>query len=139
MLEKLILMMVPGYFLFSSAGAALGSWGLFTKAGEPGWAALVPGYNLFVLARISGMSPFWALLFVVPAANMFLWYYICDQLAMKFGKGIGTSLGLMFLAFIFFPLLGFGPGEYEDHAKRSSSQEPTRRNSPSRQPSPRRV
>lgn len=113
MLEILILLMVPGYFLLSLAGAAVGSWGLFAKGGEPGWAALVPGYNLFLLARLSGISPFWSLLFVVPAANMFLWFVICDQLALKYGKGIGTSLGLMCLSFVFFPLLGFGSAEYE--------------------------
>ena len=139
MLETLVLMMVPGYFLISSAGAAVGSWGLFTKAGEPGWAALVPGYNLFLLTRISGISPFWSLVFVVPAANMFLWFVICDQLSLKFGKGIGTSLGLMCLGFVFFPVLGFSSAEYEDQPGRKASGESDRRSGTPRQASGRRV
>jgi hypothetical protein len=139
MLETLVLMMVPGYFLLSSAGAAVGSWGLFTKAGEPAWAAVVPGYNLFLLTRISGISPFWALLFVVPAANMFLWFWICDQLALKFGKGIGTSLGLICLGFVFFPLLGFGSAEYEDLPRRKPSVDSDRHSGTPRQASGRRV
>lgn len=139
MLETLVLLMVPGYFLLSSAGAAVGSWGLFTKADKPGWAALVPGYNLFLLTGISGISPFWSLLFVVPAANMFLWFVICDQLALKFGKGIGTSLGLMCLGFVFFPLLGFGSAEYEGLSKRKISGESDRRSGTPRQTSGRRA
>lgn len=139
MLETLVLLMVPGYFLLSSAGAAVGCWGLFTKVGEPGWAALVPGYNLFLLTRISGISPFWALLFVVPAANMFLWYFICDQLALTFGRGIGTSLGLMCLGFVFFPLLGFGSAEHEHPPRRTDSGESDRRAGTPRQASGRRA
>lgn len=127
MLETLVLLMVPGYFLVSSAGAAGGCWGIFTKVGEQGWAALIPGYNLFLLTRISGMNAWWSLLFLLPAVNMILWYYICDQLALKFGKGIGTSLGLMCLGFVFFPLLGFGPAEYEDETVRKALEESNRK------------
>jgi hypothetical protein len=139
MLETLVLMMVPGYFLLSSVGAMVGSWGLFTKAGEPGWAAFVPGYNLFLLTRMSGISPWWSLLFLVPAVNMIMWFYVCDQLALEFGKGIGTSLGLMCLGFVFFPLLGFGSAEYQDQPARKAFAEGDRRGGRPRQSSSRRV
>jgi hypothetical protein len=134
MLETLVLLMVPGYFLMSAAGAALGCWGLVTKAGEPGWAALVPGYNLFLLLRISGITVYWGLLFLMPALNMGLWFVVCDQLALKFGRGIGTSLGLMCLGFVFFPLLGFGSAKYEDLPRKQVSAPSDRRGGTLRQP-----
>jgi hypothetical protein len=96
------------------AGSHAGMWGMFAKAGEPGWSALVPGYNLFVLVRISGLGWYWAFLFLIPLVNMGFWVVVCDQLALKFGKGVGTSLGLSCLSFVFFPLVGFGPDEHED-------------------------
>lgn len=136
MVEKLVLLMVPAYFLLSAAGAVAGCCGLFPKAEQPTWAALVPGYNLFLLARISGISEFWALLFVVPAVNMILWFVICDQLALKFGKGIGTSLGLMCLGFVFFPLLGFGSAEHQDHPRREASFGGRQRSEPPRMAKP---
>jgi hypothetical protein len=70
---------------------------------------------------------------------MFLWFVVCDQLALKFGKGIGTSLDLMGLGFVFFPLLGFGSAEYEDQPRRKSSGESDRRGGTPRQTSGRRA
>jgi hypothetical protein len=99
--------------LFFLGTQMAGWWGMFTKAGEPGWAALVPGYNLFVLTRISGLAWGWAIVLLLPPANLIMWAVLCDQLALKFGKGIGHSLGLTWLGFVFHPLLGFGPAAYE--------------------------
>jgi hypothetical protein len=55
----------------------------------------------------------WVFLFLIPMVNLGFWIVVCDQLALKFGKGIGHTLGLTWLGFIFCPLLGFGPAEYE--------------------------
>ena len=102
-------LIVPLY----SAGTLAGWWAMFTKAGHPGWAAVVPGYNLYVLVCIAGIPWGWVFLFLVPLVNVGFWIVVCDQLAIKFGKGIGHSLGLTWLGFVFFPLLGFGPATYE--------------------------
>jgi hypothetical protein len=96
-----------------SAGTLAGWWGMFTKAGYPGWAAVVPGYNLYVLVCIAGIPWGWVFLFLVPLVNFGFWIVVCDQLAIKFGKGIGHTLGLTWLGFVFCPLLGFGPAVYE--------------------------
>jgi hypothetical protein len=94
-------------------GTFAGWFGMFTKAGEPGWTAFIPGYNLIVLMRLAGISEWWALLFLVPFVNLGFWVVVCDQLSIKFGKGIGTTLGLTWLGFLFNPLLGFGDAAYE--------------------------
>jgi hypothetical protein len=33
--------------------ALIGMWGVFAKAGKPGWAAIVPIYNIIVLLEIT--------------------------------------------------------------------------------------
>ncbi|HRH96867.1 MAG TPA: DUF5684 domain-containing protein, partial [Prosthecobacter sp.] len=41
-------------------------WKVFTKAGEPGWACLVPIYNIIVYLKISGKPVWWIILFIIP-------------------------------------------------------------------------
>lgn len=90
-----------------------GFWKTFEKAGEPGWAAIIPIYNLYVLVKISGNAWWWLVLFFVPVINFFATLKICIDLAGKFNKGILFGLGLTFLSFIFYPLLGFGDYQYQ--------------------------
>jgi hypothetical protein len=49
-----------------------GLWRVFTKAGKPGWAALVPIYNLIVLLQIAGKPAWWFLLFLIPGVNVIM-------------------------------------------------------------------
>ena len=91
-----------------------GFWKLFEKAGEPGWAGIVPIYNLYVLVRISGNAWWWFVLFFVPVVNVLATLKISVDVAGKFGKGVLFGLGLTFLSFIFYPLLGFGNYQYRD-------------------------
>jgi hypothetical protein len=30
-------------------------WHIFEKAGQPGWACIVPGYNIYILLKITGV------------------------------------------------------------------------------------
>ncbi|MEZ4302004.1 MAG: DUF5684 domain-containing protein [Polyangiaceae bacterium] len=87
-------------------------WKVFTKAGEPGWAAIVPIYNLYVLLKIAGKPGWWLLLYLVPVVNLLITIVVAISIAQKFGKGAGFGLGLAFLPFIFCPLLGFGSATY---------------------------
>jgi hypothetical protein len=95
-----LLMLVFGLVMI----AAL--WKLFTKAGEPGWAALVPIYNIIVLLKISSMPWWWVLLYCIAQ------FIVPFKLAANFGKGTGFAVGLLLLPFIFVPMLAFGSAVY---------------------------
>jgi len=87
-------------------------WQIFTKAGKPGWAAIIPIYNIIVLLEIVGRPWWWLLLLFVPIVNLVIAILMYIDLAKSFGKGVGFALGLLFLGFIFFPILGFGSARY---------------------------
>jgi hypothetical protein len=87
-------------------------WKVFTKAGEPGWAAIVPIYNLIVLLKISSKPIWWIVLFLIPLVNIVMLVLTNIGLAQNFGKGAGFGLGLAFLSPIFYPMLAFGDATY---------------------------
>ncbi len=87
-------------------------WKIFTKAGKPGWACIVPIYNLVVEFQIAGMNPWLILLMLVPIANIVVAIMLYINLAKAFGKGTGFAVGLIFLNFIFMLILAFGDAEY---------------------------
>ena len=89
-----------------------GLWKMFTKAGKPGWASLIPIYNLYVLIEIAGKPGWWILLYLVPFVNLVIAIMVIAGISRNFGRGIGTTLGLIFLPLIFYPILGFGDAEY---------------------------
>lgn len=93
---------------------SVGFWKVFQKAGEPGWAAIVPIYNLYVLVRVSGNTWWWFVMFFIPILNFFATVKISINVAGKFNRGILFGLGLAFLSFIFYPVLGFGDYQYQD-------------------------
>ncbi|MBC8160198.1 MAG: signal peptidase I [Roseiflexaceae bacterium] len=89
-----------------------GMWKLFTKAGKPGWAAIIPIYNIVVLLQIAGKPLWWIVLLFIPFVNFIAIIMIWAAVAKSFGKGIGFTLGLVFLSPIFVPVLGFGGANY---------------------------
>ncbi len=88
-------------------------WKVFDKAGEPGWAAIVPIYNLYVLLKIAGRPGWWILLFLIPFVNFVIAIIVAFDVAKRFGKEAGFALGLVFLPFIFYPLLAWGDAQYQ--------------------------
>ena len=93
-----------------------GMWKVFVKAGKPGWAAIVPIYNIIVLLEIAGKPAWWVILFLIPFVNFIIAIMLGIAVAAKFGKGAGYGLGLALLAPVFYPMLGFGKAEYNPHA-----------------------
>ena len=87
-------------------------WKVFAKAGKPGWAAIIPIYNIIVLLDIAGKPAWWLILFFIPIVNFVIAILVYVALAERFGKGGGFAMGLVFLGFIFFPILGFGGAQY---------------------------
>jgi hypothetical protein len=86
----------------------IGMWKVFTKAGKPGWAAIVPIYNIIVALEIAGKPLWWIILMLIPIVNFFVWIVVCIAIAARFGKGAGFGIGMALLPFIFWPILGFG-------------------------------
>ena len=88
-------------------------WKIFSKAGEPGWASIVPIYNIVVMLKISGKPWWWLLLLFIPFVNFIIMILAMLGLAKNFGKGGGFAVGLVFLGFIFFPILAFGDARFQ--------------------------
>ena len=93
-----------------------GFWKVFTKAGQPGWACIVPIYNIYVMTQIAGKPAWWIVLFFIPIANLIAAILIFVSIAQKFGKGAGFGVGMALLGFIFIPILGFGDAQYDPNA-----------------------
>jgi hypothetical protein len=89
-----------------------GVWKVFVKAGKPGWAAIVPIYNMWVMAEIAGKEGWFGLLCLIPLVGIVFAIIIMIGVAQAFAKGVGYGLGLAFLGFIFWPMLGFGSDPY---------------------------
>lgn len=97
-------------------------WKIFTKAGEKGWKSIIPFYNIFVLYRISGMSPYLVfvyLLLFIPIVNIFaaatigiISLYQTINLAKGFNKSTGFTVAMIVVPFIAELILGFGQSQY---------------------------
>ncbi len=90
----------------------VGLWKVFVKAGKPGWAAIIPIYNIIVLLQIVGKPVWWIILFLIPLVNIIVAIIVMIALAKSFGKGTGYGIGLFLLGFIFIPMLGFDDSKY---------------------------
>lgn len=88
-------------------------WKVFVKAGRPGWEAIIPIYNVYMMLKIGGKPGWWLLLFIVPVANVIVAIWSLNMISKSFGKDEGFTAGLLFLGFIFWPVLGFGPAQYQ--------------------------
>lgn len=109
-------------FLIAVALAMLaGAWKVFEKAGRPGWACLVPGYNLLVAFQIAGLPGWWLLVpllallpspeavkFAAGCGTLGLLVWLNTRLARRFGEGVHIAIGLCFMAPLFWCWLGFG-------------------------------
>ncbi len=87
-------------------------WKLFEKAGEPGWAAIIPFYNLYVLFKITWGNGWKFLLMLIPIANVVITIITMVKLAKAFGKSGGFAVGLIFLSIIFYCILAFDSSTY---------------------------
>ena len=84
-------------------------WKVFKKAGEPGWGAIVPFYDLYLEFKIAFGNGWFFLFLLIPFAIM-----LPFKMAKAFGKGVGFGFGLLFLSIIFYPILAFGDAKYKN-------------------------
>jgi hypothetical protein len=90
-----------------------GAWKAFEKAGAPGWAVIVPIYNIYVGVKMAGKEGWWVILAFIPLVNIVVAFIVYIAIAENFGKSAGFGVGLVFLSFIFWPILGFGDAEWQ--------------------------
>ena len=88
-------------------------WKIYTKAGKPGWAALIPIYNIIVLLEVTRQPLWMIILLFIPVANIVVYIIIAIELSKNFGKSGGFAAGLILLSIIFYPMLAFGSAKYQ--------------------------
>ena len=108
-------------------------WKMFTKAGEKGWKSIIPFYNIAILYKISGLSPWLVLIYVaafIPIINFIaaialvvINLYQKINLAKGFNKSTGFTVGLILIPFVFYLILGFGKSEYVGFQEEVTSSE----------------
>lgn len=89
-------------------------WIIYTKAGKPGWAVLIPFYNIIVFMQIIKKPWWWLFLWMIPYLNLIWIIWGWNLLVKKFGKSEGFTVGIIFLSPIFIPILAFGSARYLD-------------------------
>lgn len=109
-------MLLNCFILILAVFVIAGMWKVFTKAGKPGWASIIPIYNTVVLLEIVGRPVWWIILMLIPCVGFVIAIIVCIDLAKSFGKDALYGVGLAFLGIIFFPMLGFGSATYQGPA-----------------------
>jgi hypothetical protein len=92
--------------------AIVSGFRIFDKAGQPGWAAIVPFYNTYVLLKIVGRPGWWLALLFIPVANIVILIIVVVDLAKAFGKDGGFAVLMILLPYVGLPILAFGDATY---------------------------
>ena len=103
------------YFLFIitlSLAMLAGQWKTFKKAGQPGWAAIIPIYNIYVTTKIARRPGWWTALTFVPLLGILVLVLISIDVADAFDMPPMFGVGLGLLPSVFYCLLGFGKPEF---------------------------
>ncbi|HTE57810.1 MAG TPA: DUF5684 domain-containing protein [Verrucomicrobiae bacterium] len=91
-----------------------GLWKTFQKAGHPGWAAIIPIYNTYILLKIAGRPEWWLVLYLIPVVNLIVHIIVSLDVARAFGKSDMFGIfGLWLFSFVGFLMLGFGSDKYK--------------------------
>ena len=107
-----LFIMLFGLFLQLIAWA--GMWKTASKAGQSGLLACIPIVQFFIWAMMAKKEVWWGILCLIPIVNIVILIIILNEISKRFGRGLGTTLGLIFFPFIFWIILGFGDAEYQD-------------------------
>jgi len=94
-------------------GVLIGWMLIFPKAGQSWWAALIPGYNIYVLVvGVARLSILWFVLVLIPGVQIIAAILVNVEVARRFERTEAFGLGLALLGFIFYPILALGSSEY---------------------------
>ena len=99
-------------FIIGALGWHIGMYGMFKKAGMPGWKALVPFYNTWCMVEKMELKKYWFFFQLVPVAGQFVTIWICIKFVEHFGRfGFWHHAAAVFLPFLYFPYLGYSKNE----------------------------
>lgn len=87
-------------------------WKIFDKAGQPGWASIVPIYNAWVMVEMAGYEALYFFLMLIPGVNIVIGIMVLNRLMERFGKGVGYTVGMLVVPYVLAPMLAFGDAEY---------------------------
>jgi hypothetical protein len=87
-------------------------WKLFTKAGKPGWASIIPIYSTLVQLEILGREWFWLLLMLIPGVNLVILVAMMLDLAKVFGKDTSFGCLMVLFPYVMIPVLALGDAKY---------------------------
>jgi hypothetical protein len=111
----MLLVVILGVLLLALVAlATAGMWATFSKAGIAGWKSLIPVYNVVLWLQIANKPAWWLLLILCPIVNVVFIILVALEVAKRFGRGPGFGIGLAFLPFVFYPILGWGASQFED-------------------------
>ncbi len=83
-------------------------WRLFSKANQPGWASIIPIYNMIVFFKIGGKPWYWILLMLIPIVDIVLAILVLQSFLKAYGKGsAGSVLLAIFFPVFYYPYLAF--------------------------------
>lgn len=140
----LFLMFVGIFGLFILVIWIVSVWKIFEKAGQPGWATIVPIYNAWVYAEVGDKPGWWGLISLLGLALIFadltsnysnlVWYlyliffFIGLVLLIKISKGIARNFHrssdygylLTFIPFVGFPMLLLTDAKYKNVRSRKN-------------------
>ena len=108
-----LIIFIVGLALAVAAFLIAAMWKVFTKAGQPGWAAIIPIYNIYIMTKIGGKPGYWTLLCLIPLVNYIFVVWLYNMVSKSFGKDEGFTVGLVLLGIVFWPILGFGDSKYQ--------------------------
>lgn len=109
-----IFLLVIVVFLALAILTIVAKWKAFEKAGRKGWVSLIPFYNYAVMLELANEPLWWIALLFVPVANIVTAIIVLHRISRTFGHGGGFTAGLVFLPFVFWPILAFGTSKYEN-------------------------
>lgn len=119
-----IMMVIWIVAMIISVVLIIAEWKMFKKAGRPGWAALIPFYNMYTIFDIVYGNGWKFLLMLIPLFNIYVMIKLYIDLAYVYGQSTAFGIGLLFLSPIFMCILGFGSAQYvgQDYQTRSTVQ-----------------
>lgn len=109
----MIAILIVGLFVLSALVFSIFvHWKIYEKAGQPGWAVIIPLYNLLIFLKIINKPWWWIFMFLIPIVNIVFAIMAVHRLSLSFGKDGGFTVGLLFLNIIFLAILAFDSSTY---------------------------